>query len=147
MKKLLGIACDYVLNSLGSAAIGGLVSLGIALAQGSWPPSAGLAASCALVGVACGTASKLTIEGAFALFGARRWIAYLLNAVVIAGIVVGYVHLFIGRLADMNAWSMLVAFAVPEGASLLIVRAGVGQALRLERAFDRRREELEREAR
>lgn len=144
MKKLLGIVWDYVLNALVSATIGGLVAMGISLAQGAGLPSPGFGASCALVGVTCGTASKLMIEGVFALFGPRRWIAYLLNATVIAGIVVAYVLVFFGTFEDMRLWSTLIAFAVPEAASFFIVRAAVEQSIALERAFKKRRDDLER---
>lgn len=147
MKNLFGIAWDYVLNALVSAAIGGLVSVGISLAQSEGLPSPVFGASCALVGVACGTASKLIIEGAFALFGPRRWIAYLLNASVIAGIVVAYVLVFFGTFQDMRVRAILIAFAVPEAASFFIVRAEVEQSIRLERAFKKRHDDLERGAR
>jgi len=143
MKRILGIAWDYAVNALKSAVIGALVSVGIALAQGEGTLSLGFAASCALVGIVCGISSKVIIEGAFALLGPRRWIAYMLNAAVIAGIVIAYVLAFFGSFAGMSPWAVVLAFLLPEAASVALVRAELEEAIRLERAFDRRREELD----
>jgi hypothetical protein len=143
MKSILGIAWDYAFNALKSAVIGALVSAGIALAQGEGMLSLGFAASCALVGIVCGTSSKLIIEGAFMLFGPRRWIAYMLNAAVIAGIVIGYVLVFFGSFAGISPRAIVLAFFLPEAASVVLVRSELEEVIRLERAFDRRREELD----
>ncbi len=145
MRKLLGIFWDYVLNAIVSAAIGGLVFVGISLFQSEGLSRPGFAVSCALVGVTGGTASKLIIEGVFALFGARRWIAYALDMVVVAGIVVAYVLIFFGSFEGLNVWAVLTIFVVPEAASLFIVRFNLERTLRIQRAFDKLREELEKE--
>ena len=143
VKDRLGIAVDYISNALKSAAIGALVSAAIALALGEGALRLDFAGACVLIGVACGTCSKAVIEGAFSLFGARRSLAYLLNAAIIAAIVVVAPYLFFGGFEGLEPWVVVLIFALPELASVFIVRAGLGEASRIERAFDKRREELE----
>ncbi len=142
MSKPLAIALDYAFNALVSAGLGALVAVGIVLARGESSVGLGLAAGCSLIGAACGTASKLTIEGAFALFGKRLALGYLLNAAIVALLVWAGASLVFGGFRGLGLPELLLCFLLPELASVLIVRFGIYEAKSLERSFEAKREEL-----
>jgi hypothetical protein len=143
MKRALVLILDYFSNALKSAAIGALMAVLVVLARGDSVLSLSVAAIYALIGAACGTCSKAAIEGAFALFGKKRFLAYLLNALVIATVILVLVYAFLGGFSSMEAWAVILVFALPEAASVFLVRAGIDEATRLEHAFARRRKSLD----
>lgn len=143
MKLAAAILMDYLKNALQAAAIGGLLAVVVALAQGESVLRLGVAGVYALIGSACGTCSKAAIEGAFSLFGARRLLAYLLNAVVVAIVILVLGNVFFPGLGGLNPWAIVLIFALPEAVSVGLVRAGLGEAARFERALDRRRDSLD----
>jgi hypothetical protein len=145
MKRISAILLDYAKNALRAAVIGALVAIAVALALGENVLRLGNAGAYALIGLACGTCSKAAIEGAFSLFGARRLLAYVLNAAVIAILILVLVHVFFDGFGGMDPWVVALIFALPEAASVLLVRAELEEALRLERAFDERRKALDTE--
>jgi hypothetical protein len=147
MKRAAALFVDYLANALKSAAIGALMAVVVALLRGEGALRLDDAGLYALIGMTCGTCSKAAIEGALSLFGARRFLAYLLNGAVIAAVILAFVYLFLGGFGGMEGWAIVLVFALPEAASVVLVRAGLEEALCLERAFDERREALEAEER
>jgi hypothetical protein len=145
MKRLAIVILDYFVNALRSAAIGALVAVALALAQGQESVLLGVAGTYALVGVACGTSSKAIIEGAFSLFGARKSLAYILNAAIIMLIILLFVLIAKEGFGGMSIPVIVLVFALPEVASALIVRSGLREVARLSEAFDKRRDELDEE--
>jgi hypothetical protein len=145
MKHAVMIAGDYFLNALKSAAIGALVAVVLSLAEGEAAVGLATAGAYALVGMTCGTSSKAAIEGAFSLFGTRRFLAYILNAIIIAAVICVFVDVFYQGFGGMRPWVVVLVFVLPEAASVLLVRAGVEESLRLERAFEKRRNRIESE--
>jgi hypothetical protein len=145
MKRVIGILAGFLVNALFSAVIGLLVAVAIALAQEESVLPLVFAGKCAAIGLLCGTASKTAIEGTYHLIGGRRLPAYLVNAVVVAVVIVAGVHLLFGDFSGIGPWAMALIFALPEAASLLLVRASLNEADRLERAMDDRRKALEME--
>jgi hypothetical protein len=145
MKRVAAIILDYAKNALRAAVIGVLLAIAVALALGESVLRLSDAGAYALIGLACGTCSKAAIEGAFSLFGARRLLAYVLNAAVIALVILVFVRVFYAGWAGLDPWIVLLIFALPEAASVLLVRAELKEALLLERAFDKRRKALETE--
>ena len=142
MKRGSAVFADYLSNAAKSAAIGALVAAAVALIQGESSLSLGVAGIYGLVGVACGTCSKAVIEGALSLFGSRRRLAYLLNALITAGIILAFVFLFRGGFSGMRIEAIILVLVIPEVGSALLVRSGLEEVSRLERALDKRRDEL-----
>ena len=145
MKRALAIVGDYLLNALVSAAIGALLSLAVALIQGDGAIALSTAAGYSLIGLVCGSSSKAAIEGAFALFGRRRLLAYLLNAAVIAVVIYVFAGLVFDGFGPLEGWKVVLVFAVPEAASILLVRNGIREARKFEHAFESRRKLLDSE--
>jgi hypothetical protein len=143
MKRQFGIVSDYILNALKSAVIGALVSIVITLSEGESALWLGFVGECAFIGVVCGTCSKAVIEGVFALFGAPRFLAYVLNALIIGVIVLILPCLIFGGFDGIKPWVIVLVFALPEAGSIFIVRAGLAEAESIERALEQKRAELE----
>ena len=122
MKRVSVILLDYIKNAFWAAAIGTLVAIAAAIAQGESILRPSDAGAYALIGLACGTCSKAAIEGAFFLFGASRLLAYVLNASVIAIVILVLVRVFFDGWAGLDPWVVLLVFALPEAASVLLVR-------------------------
>lgn len=145
MKRAFGIFIDYLVNALKSAGIGALLAAAVALARGEGILLLGDAGIYSLIGAACGTCSKAVIEGTLSLFGTRRLLAYIINATIIAAVILASVFIFLKGFEGMKAWAIVLVFALPEAGSVLLVRAGLDEALRFERAFEERREALDSE--
>ena len=145
MKRAAGILFDYLKNALRSAAIGALLAILVALALGKSVLSLRDAGAYALIGLTCGTCSKAAIEGAFSLFGERRFLAYILNAVVIALGILILVRVFYSGFEGLDYRVVALIFGLPEAASVWFVRAELDEAARFKRAIDKRRSLLESE--
>jgi hypothetical protein len=143
MKRGLAVFADYLSNAAKSAALGALVAAAVAFIQGESVVNLGVAGTYALLGVACGTCSKALIEGALALLGAGRRLAYALNALIIAGIVIAFIFLFRDGFRGMRIETIILVIAMPEVGSALLVRSGLEEADRLKQALDKRRDELD----
>jgi hypothetical protein len=143
MKRLVTIFLDYLINALWSGGIGVLVALALTIILGSNEYGLSRAGLYAVVGAVCGTCSKATIEGSFALFGARRLRAYLLNALVIALVILAFNFTHYGKLSGLPPVAIASIFALPETVSAILVHHGLSEADRLQRAFERRHGELE----
>lgn len=136
---------DYLANAAVSALVGLMVSVAIVVARGDAALPLDFAAACSLTGAVCGTASKGIIESAFFLFGRRPAMAYLLNAVVISLIVLGFIAIYFGDLSGLDLTILVLGFAGPiVGGSLIIHRAQF-DAERMTDAFERKRRRLERD--
>ena len=139
MKRILSILADYLKNALASAAIGVALSIIITIAQGETSVSLELIGACALIGLVCGTCSKAAIECAVSLFSTRRPLAYLLNALIIAVVIVVLVQVLFHGFGGLDTWVIALIFAIPELTSVLLVGFELNEAARFKRAFDKRR--------
>jgi hypothetical protein len=143
MKRAATILLDYLVNALLSGCIGLLVAAALTIVLGSTEYGLAKAGLYALVGVVCGSCSKATIEGSFYLFGAHRLRAYLLNAAIIALIILAFCFVRYGGLGGLPLIAVVSIFALPEMVSAILVRRSLDEADGLERAFARKRTELE----
>jgi hypothetical protein len=143
MKRSLWLLADYFRNAYKSSMIGVLVAVAVALARGRNSLLLVDIGAYALIGAACGTCSKAAIEAAFSLLGRRPILAYVLNAVVIAAVITLLVYALFGDFAGLEPWLVALIFILPEVVSVLLVRAGIGEATRLERAFEKRRDRFD----
>jgi hypothetical protein len=143
MSDTIHTIADYLVNALWSAIIGAALAVALALVQGK--NSVGLAplGAYALVGITGGTCSKAAIEGAYALFGARKAFAYALNAVIVLAVILVFSYVIMGGLSGLPTLAVILIFALPEIASVLLVHAGLYEAERLNRAFMERRKKLD----
>jgi hypothetical protein len=143
MKRIAAILLDYLVNAFWSGCVGLLVAAALSLVPGTSEYGLSKAGLYFLVGVVCGSCSKATIEGSFILFGAHRLRAYLLNALIIALIILAFNFTHYGSMRGLPLLAILSIFAIPEAVSAILVRLSLDEAQRLEKAFARRREELE----
>jgi hypothetical protein len=143
MKHALAIVADYLVNALWSGLIGALLAVALALAQGQNTLSLSAAGSYALVGITCGTCSRAAIEGSFALFGASKALAYILNAAIIAAIILAFSLFVMGGFDGLRPVEFALIFGLPELGSALVVYATLDEASRLNRAFAKKRKELD----
>jgi hypothetical protein len=142
LKDTLHPIADYLVNACWSAAIGDILAISLALVQGRDSVTLEALAGYALVGITGGTCSKAAIESAYALFGERKALAYLLNALIVMAVILGFSYLIMGGLGGLPPLAIILIFAIPEIVSVLLVHAGLAESERVSGAFLRRRDEL-----
>jgi hypothetical protein len=77
------------------------------------------------------------------VFREKRYLAYLLNALVVAVVIIASVQVFLEGFEGMETWAIVLVFALPEAASIFLVRMELDEARKFERAFKKRREALD----
>jgi hypothetical protein len=142
MNNVLHTIADYLVNALRSAVIGDILAIAIVLAQGGDSVTLESLVSYAVVGITGGTFSKAAIEGAYALFGKRKALAYLLNALIVAIVILGFSYLIMGGMDGLPPLVIFLIFAIPEIASVILVHAELDEAESVAHAFLRRSDEL-----
>jgi hypothetical protein len=140
MKRLLIIAADYLFNAALSAMLALVVALLVCFLRGLGALPLSTAATYMSIGAICGSCSKLSIEGAFLLFGERKALAYILNFLVIALVLPLATFGLFGGFGDTPVWAVWLIFAFVEVGSVPIVYAYLDEASGIERALRKRNE-------